>query len=135
MFELLLRNCRCTNGIRESGACWSCGGCWCARWWCVVAGLRKVHAHVAICCRLMVQLQDLWCASFLVRGGDNVKDSQVQQLEWMTVVASYAGTWRMRCGEDGSCANGCTNISVAAIVSLRIEDDSRWCLQPWWPEV
>ncbi|QCE15007.1 hypothetical protein DEO72_LG11g2015 [Vigna unguiculata] len=70
-----------------------------------------------------------------VRGGDNVKDSQVQQLEWMTVVASYAGTWRMRCGEDGSCANGCTNISVAAIVSLRIEDDSRWCLQPWWPEV
>jgi len=24
-----------------------------------------------------------------VRGGDSVKDSQVQQLEWMVVVASY----------------------------------------------
>jgi len=37
--------------------------------------------------------------------------------------------------EDASlwwcCANWCTNVSAATMVSLRREDDSRWWLQPW----
>jgi len=57
------------------GACWSCGGCWCARWWCVVAGFRKVQVRVAICCSLMVQLQ--------IYGA---------RLFWFVVAAA----WRMR---------------------------------------
>ncbi|QCD93666.1 hypothetical protein DEO72_LG5g1742 [Vigna unguiculata] len=90
---------------------------WDSRIWCVLELQWLLVREMVVCgCRFpqgagarrdLLQLDgvvaDLWCASFLVRGGGSVKDSHVQQLEWMTVVASYVGTWKMRCGEDGSC--------------------------------
>ncbi|QCE14216.1 hypothetical protein DEO72_LG11g1215 [Vigna unguiculata] len=39
------------------GACWSCGGCWCARWWCVVAGFRKVQECGGCAAKKMVVME------------------------------------------------------------------------------